>query len=136
MAIFSRKRFQREESRDALNLRACHFERTVLSGGLRVGGVLTCRCPDGREWVPHVAMTWDVLAALRAELTRNGVVACDEVIVRRVMRYWGAEEFGRRLTEGTVLPSEELVLGSLGGPASSLPRQLLQASGLLPDDAA
>ena len=81
-------------------------------------------------------MTWDALASLRAELVRHGVLACDDVIIRSVLRNWGVEEFSRRLSNGGVLPSQELVLGSLGGPASSLPRRLLQASGLLPGEAA
>jgi hypothetical protein len=136
VALLSLRRFQVEEPRESLNLRACQFERTVLNGGLREGGVLTCLCQDGREWSLRVAMTWDALASLRAELVRHGVLACDDVIIRSVLRNWGVKEFSRRLSNGGVLPSQELVLGSLGGPASSLPRRLLQASGLLPGEAA
>jgi hypothetical protein len=81
-------------------------------------------------------MTWDVLAELRAELARHGVRESDDVIVRCVLRYWGIEEFKRRLSEGVCLPEEGLLLDCLGGPCSSRPRRLLQASGLLPLDAA
>jgi hypothetical protein len=136
MALLSLKRFQAEAAVQPPKLQACQFERAVIRGGLLEGGVLTCRCEDGRQWSLQVAMTWDALASLRAELARHGLAESDDAIVRGVLRYWSVEEFSRRLTEGAALPSEELVLGSLGGPASSQPRRLLQASGLLPDDAA
>ncbi|HEY7467667.1 MAG TPA: hypothetical protein VIB47_13325 [Dehalococcoidia bacterium] len=118
-----------------VNIRACRFDRTLIRGGLAEGGILTC-FESGRERLLHVSMTWDVLAELRAELARHGVRESDDVIVRCVLRYWGIEEFKRRLSEGVCLPEEGLLLDCLGGPCSSRPRRLLQACGLLPQDAA
>jgi hypothetical protein len=118
-----------------VNIRACRFDRTLIRGGLAEGGILTC-FESGRERQLHVSMTWDVLAELRAELSRHGVHECDDTIVRHVLREWGIEEFKRRLSEGVCLPEEGLLLDSLGGPCSSRPRRLLQACGLLPPNAA
>jgi hypothetical protein len=60
----------------------------------------------------------------------------DDIIVSRVLRYWGIEEFKRRLAAGACLPQEGLVLEDLGGPCSARPRSLLQACGLLTPGAA
>jgi hypothetical protein len=136
MALLSLKKRSSVEPVRRIDLRACTFERSLLSGGLVEGGVLTCRCPDGREWSLTVGMTWDVLGVLRGELARAGTYEADETILRDVLRCWGIEEFTRRLCEGIDLPSEGLVLRDLGGPVSSRPRRLLQASGLLPPHAA
>lgn len=137
MAIVSLSRFRSEEAPRVapVNIRACRFERTLIRGGVAEGGVLTC-IESGHERLLHVSMTWDVLAELRGELARHGVHECDDTIVRHVLRYWGVEEFKRRLSEGVCLPEEGLVLDCLGGPCSSRPRRLLQACGLLPPDAA
>jgi hypothetical protein len=136
MALLSLKRYRSEDPKRTLNLRACGFERTLMRGGLVEGGVLTCRCPDGREWSLTVGMSRDVLGVLRGELERCGVHEADETILRDVPRYWGIEEFSQRLITGADLPSEGLILEELGGPASCRPRRLLQACGVLPPDAA
>jgi len=136
MALLSLRRHPSAEAERPLALRACRFERALISGGLLEGGVLICRCPDGREWSLTVAMTWDALGVLRGELARAGVYEADDTILRCVLRYWGIEEFTRRLIDGVGLPSEGLVLADLGGPASSRPRWLLQVCGLLPANAA
>ena len=138
MAIMSLSRFHNGEPGAAapIQLRACRFERTLLRVGVAEGGVLTCVQPDGRERELRVSMTWDVLAELRAELTRHGACESDDVIIRYVLRHWGVEEFKRRLAAGVCLPEEGLVLDCLGGPCSSQPRRLLQACGLLLPNAA
>ncbi len=138
MTIMSLSRFRSGEvlQTATVSIRACRFERTLLRGGLAEGGVLTCIESGGRERQLHVSMTWDVLAELRGELARHGAYECDDAIVRSVLRYWGVEEFKERLSEGVYLAEEGLVLDCLGGPCSSRPRRLLQASGLLPPDAA
>jgi hypothetical protein len=138
MSIMSLSRFRNAEPVQAapLSLRACRFERTLIHGGTLEGGVLSCLDSAGREHVLRVSMTWDVLAVLRNELMRHFSYDCDDAIVRAVLRYWGVEEFQQRLSDGDPLPHEGLVLDSLGGPYSSRPRRLLQASGLLPQDAA
>jgi hypothetical protein len=107
-----------------------------LRGGLFEGGILSCVDSSGRQRNLRVSMSWEVLAELRAELSRRGAGACDDVIVRSVLRYWGAQEFERRLNEGACLPEEGLVLETMGGPCSSQPRLLLEACGLVPPDAA
>ena len=137
MAIMSLSRFRGAEPVQAamVSIRVCRFERTLIRGSLAEGGVLTC-IENGRERLLHVAMTWDALAQLRVELTRNGFVESDDVIVRCVLQHWGVEEFKQRLSAGACLPQEGLVLDCLGGPCSSRPRRLLQACGLLPPDAA
>ncbi len=136
MALLSLKRYRSVEPQPLLNLRVCQFERTLMSGGLIEGGLLTCRCPEGREWSLMVGMSWDVLGVLRSETARFGVYEPDETILRCVLRHWGSEEFSRRLAEGVELPAEGLVLADLGGPSICRPRHLLQACGLLPPDAA
>jgi hypothetical protein len=138
MSIISLSRFRSPEpvSAPRLCLRVCRFERTLIHGGTLEGGVLTCIDPTGHEHVLRLSMTWDVLAVLRSELTSHFSYECDDTIVRAVLRYWGVEEFKQRLSDGVALPREGLVLDSLGGPCSSQPRRLLQASGLLPCDAA
>jgi hypothetical protein len=135
MALLILKRPRNQEPR-SINLKACAFERVVMPEPLVAGGLLTCRCPDGREWSLRVGMTWDVLGVLRGELARGGVYEGDDAILRCVLRHWGVEEFTRRLQEGVELASEGLVLDDIGGPASCRPRHLLQACGLLPADAA
>ncbi len=137
MALLSLKRNRIVDYEpSSLGLRACRFERALMSDGLTEGGVLTCRCPDGREWSLTVGMSWDALGVLRSEMTRCGVYEADETILRCVLRHWGAQEFSRRLIERVELPSEGLVLHDLGGPTSCQPRRLLQACGLLLPDAA
>jgi hypothetical protein len=137
MAILSLNRFLGSAAAASpVVLRACRFERSVLTGGLTEGGWLTCLEGHGREVVLRVAMRWEALAQLRAELLRRGVRLSDDQIIRGVLRYWGLEEYKRRLSGGAPLPEGGLVLESLGGPSSSRPRQLLQACGLLPLDAA
>jgi hypothetical protein len=81
-------------------------------------------------------MSWDALACLRWELTRYGGEPSDADILRRVLTYWGVEEYGRRLARGDPLPAEGLVLTLTGGPGSCEPRRLLVACGLLPPMAA
>jgi hypothetical protein len=136
MALLSLKRYRSVDPERTLNLRACGFKRTLMRGGLVEGGVLTCRCPDGREWSLTVGMSWDVLGVLRGELERCGVHEADETILREVLRFWGIEEFSQRLIAGADLPSEGLILDELGGPAGCRSGRLLQACGLLPPDAA
>ena len=136
MALLSLKRNRSLDSAPSLGLRACRFERALMSDGLTEGGLLTCRCPDGREWSLTVAMTWDALGVLRDAMTRCDVYEPDETILRCVLRHWGVQEFSSRLMEGVELPSEDLVLRELGGPTSCQPRRLLQACGLLLPDAA
>lgn len=136
MALLMLKRPRSGEPERKIDLRACAFERAVMPDPLTEGGVLTCRCPNGREWSLRVAMTWDVLGVLRGELARGGIYEADDIILRCVLRHWGVEEFARRLRDGVELPSEGLVLADLGGPSSCRPRHLLQACGLLPADAA
>ena len=136
MALLSLRKHSSVEPIRRVDLRAYSFERTLLSGGLVEGGVLTCRCPDGREWSLTVGMTWDVLGVLRDELARSGTYEADETILRDVLRCWAIEEFTRRLYDGVDLPAEGLVLRDLGGPTSSRPRRLLESSGLLPPRAA
>jgi hypothetical protein len=137
MSIISLSRFRSVEPLSApeVNIRACRFERTLIRGGLAEGGSLTC-IEAGRERTLQVALTWDALAQLRAEMTRSGQFVPDDIIVCRVLRYWGIEEFKRRLATGVCLPQEGLVLQDLGGPSSVRPRHLLQACGLLTPGAA
>ncbi len=107
MALLSLKRNRIVDYEpSSLGLRACRFERALMSDGLTEGGVLTCRCPDGREWSLTVGMSWDALGVLRSEMTRCGVYEADETILRCVLRHWGAQEFSRRLIERVELPSE------------------------------
>lgn len=116
----------------ALDLRACSFERRLLPAPCREGGILTCVHADGRRREVEVALTWDVLAQLRAELANAGYPRPDDVIIRCVLRHWGAQELARRIRGGVLLLEEGLLLDSLGGPAGSGARRLLVASGLLP----
>jgi hypothetical protein len=137
MSIISLSRFRSLEPLRApeVNVRACRFERTLIRGSLAEGGVLTC-IVSGRERTLQVALSWDALAQLRAELTHQGAFVPDDIIVSRILRHWGVEEFKRRLAAGACLPQEGLTLQDLGGPCSARPRSLLQACGLLTPGAA
>ena len=86
MALLSLKRYRSVEPECSLNLRVCRFERAVISGGLIGGGVLTCRCLDGRAWSLKVGMSWDALGVLRGEMARGGVYEPDETLLRCSLR--------------------------------------------------
>ena len=110
---------------------ACHFERRLMPGLASVGGILTWLPREGTERRIVVAMTWDVLAQLRAELEHQGLFVPDDVTIRACLCYWGIEQYRKRLTAGVVLPSEGLLLDCLGGPQSPAILRLLHVSGLL-----
>jgi hypothetical protein len=103
--------------------------------GTQVGGVLNLLYGDQQRTV-KVAMSWDALDCLRRELVRHGVAAGDATVLHRVLTFWGVEEYGRRLQDGSWMAGDRLVLCFGCGPAGAEPRRLLQRCGLLPPDAA
>ena len=113
---------------------SCQFERSLVSQPLLEGGYLACYLADGSVRRLFVAMTWDVLARLRSELIRCEAFQPDAVIIREVLRYWGPREYFQRIVSASLLPSENLVLDSLGGPGCDRTHALLQASSLLDPD--
>ena len=112
-------------------LEPCHFERQLFPGRAQVGGLLTWQPREGAERRIVVAMTWDVLAQLRSELSGRGACESDDVVVRSVLCQWGLQQYRERVQSGACLPAEGLILGSLGGPASCRARRLLEIAGLL-----